>query len=67
VVCYFTDTTEQRAQEVALREAKEAAEAANSSKDRFLAVLSHELRTPLTPVLMAIGALEHDPEGGDVC
>ncbi len=62
VVCYFTDTTEQRAQEAAVREAKEAAEAANSSKDRFLAVLSHELRTPLTPVLMAISALEHDPE-----
>ncbi len=35
-----------------LREAKEAAEAANRSKDRFLAALSHELRTPLTPVLL---------------
>ena len=31
---------------------KEAAEAANAAKDRFLAALSHELRTPLTPVLM---------------
>jgi PAS domain S-box-containing protein len=45
----------------ALREAKEAAEAGNRSKDRFLAVLSHELRTPLTPVLMAVGALQDDP------
>ena len=45
-----------------MQEAKEAAEAANRSKDRFLAVLSHELRTPLTPVLMAVGALEHDPD-----
>jgi signal transduction histidine kinase/CheY-like chemotaxis protein len=62
VVCYFSDTTEQYAQETALREAKEAAEAANASKDRFLAVLSHELRTPLTPVLMVAGALEHDPD-----
>jgi PAS domain S-box-containing protein len=44
----------------ALREAKETAEAANRSKDRFLAVLSHELRTPLTPVLMAVAALEED-------
>ncbi len=61
VVCYFTDVTERRRAEAALQEAKAAAEAANSSKDRFLAVLSHELRTPLTPVLMAIGALEHDP------
>jgi two-component system CheB/CheR fusion protein len=33
--------------------AKEAAETANQTKDRFLAVLSHELRTPLTPVLTA--------------
>jgi PAS domain S-box-containing protein len=44
----------------ALREAKDTAESANRSKDRFLAVLSHELRTPLTPVLMAVGALEED-------
>jgi PAS domain S-box-containing protein len=61
VVCYFTDVTQRRATEAALQEAKAAAEAANSSKDRFLAVLSHELRTPLTPVLMSAGALEHDP------
>ena len=62
VVCYFTDSTEARAMERRLREAKDAAEQANASKDRFLAVLSHELRTPLTPVLMAVAALEHDPE-----
>lgn len=48
-----------RAQQ-ALREAKEAAELANRSKDHFLAVLSHELRTPLTPVLMTVDALQHD-------
>ena len=57
-----TDITERKRAEADLREAKEAAEAANRSKDRFLAVLSHELRTPLTPVLMAVAALEHDPE-----
>jgi PAS domain S-box-containing protein len=57
-----TDTDEFKRVEAALQEAKEAAETANSSKDRFLAVLSHELRTPLTPVLMAAGALENDPE-----
>lgn len=44
----------------ALREAKEAAEMANRSKDHFLAVLSHELRTPLTPVLMTVDSLQHD-------
>ncbi|HEY0551546.1 MAG TPA: PAS domain-containing sensor histidine kinase, partial [Verrucomicrobiae bacterium] len=36
---------------VEMRRAREEAEAANSTKDRFLAALSHELRTPLTPVL----------------
>jgi len=35
------------------RQAREAAEAANAAKDRFLAMLSHELRTPLSPVLHA--------------
>ncbi len=57
-----TDITERKRAEANLLEAKQAADMANQSKDRFLAVLSHELRTPLTPVLMAIGALEHDPE-----
>ncbi len=37
--------------------ARAEAEAANSAKDRFLAVLSHELRTPLTPILMAVHTL----------
>ena len=48
----------------ALRETEAAraeAEAANSAKDRFLAVLSHELRTPLTPVQLAFPILELQP------
>jgi PAS domain S-box-containing protein len=59
---YLRDVTERKHAEASLRQAKEAAEAANQSKDRFLAVLSHELRTPLTPVLMTVAALEVDPE-----
>ncbi len=56
-------TARKRAEEAvqtALRETERArgeAEAANRSKDQFLAVLSHELRTPLTPVVMALGML----------
>jgi hypothetical protein len=46
---------------VELRDARDAAEAANRAKDRFLAVLSHELRTPLSPVVMTIAAMENDP------
>lgn len=45
------DTTEQRNVEAALREAKEAAEAANRAKSTFLANMSHELRTPLTAIM----------------
>jgi PAS domain S-box-containing protein len=52
--------TERKKVEVALQEAKDLAEAANRSKDHFLAVLSHELRTPLTPVLMVASSLEMD-------
>ena len=44
------------------RAARAEAEAANRSKDRFLAVLSHELRTPLSPVVMTIPAIELDPD-----
>jgi PAS domain S-box-containing protein len=47
--------------EAKLMASKEAAEAANQAKDRFLAVLSHELRTPLTPVLAAVSAAVNDP------
>jgi PAS domain S-box-containing protein len=62
IVVLVTDITERKRAERALREAKEQAEQASRAKDRFLAVLSHELRTPLTPVLMTVGALEHDPD-----
>ena len=58
----FMDITERNRAQEALIEARQAAEAANQSKDRFLAVLSHELRTPLTPILMAVAALEYDPD-----
>src|SRR5438105_3083066 len=35
-----------------VRHEKAAANAANTAKDRFLAMLSHELRTPLNPILL---------------
>jgi two-component system CheB/CheR fusion protein len=47
--------------EVELKREKEAAEAANAAKDRFLATLSHELRTPLTPILIWAGGMVNDP------
>jgi signal transduction histidine kinase/ActR/RegA family two-component response regulator len=44
--------------QAAIKQQKEAVEAANKTKDNFLAMLSHELRTPLTPVIAALDALE---------
>ncbi len=56
------DVTAEKTATEAVRAAKEAAESANTTKDRFLATLSHELRTPLTPVLMTLEKLELDPK-----
>jgi signal transduction histidine kinase len=45
------DVTARKLDEMALREAKAAAESTSLLKDEFLAMLSHELRTPLAAVL----------------
>lgn len=49
---------EQRRAEAELEQQRATVEAANRTKDNFLAMLSHELRTPLTPVLAALDTLE---------
>jgi PAS domain S-box-containing protein len=51
------DVTEQLALEEEMREARLAAEAANTAKSEFLANMSHEIRTPLNGVIGVAAAL----------
>jgi signal transduction histidine kinase/CheY-like chemotaxis protein len=53
---------ERRRAEAALEEQRSVVEAANRTKDNFLAMLSHELRTPLTPVLAALDTLKTEAQ-----
>ena len=52
---------ERRRIEEELQQQKSAVEAANRTKDHFLAMLSHELRTPLTPIISTLQSLETEP------
>jgi PAS domain S-box-containing protein len=59
----ITEAKEAEAERVRLlgaeREAREEAEAANRSKDEFLAAVSHELRAPLNAMVGWVNVLEH--------
>ncbi len=56
------EINERRRTEVALQEAKLAAESANRAKSQFLASMSHELRTPLNAIIGYAEILMEDAE-----
>ena len=57
---FVLDVHEQKQQELALEEARRAAEAAAAAKSNFLASMSHEIRTPLNGVLGMAQSLHGD-------
>ncbi len=64
-VVILSDRTHERKSEQALKEALEAAKAANESKSIFLSSMSHDIRTPMNAIVGLSTLLQrdaHDPE-----
>ena len=50
-VTLYSDITDHKQAEMALHQAREIADQANTDKSRFMAIVSHEIRTPLNALL----------------
>jgi signal transduction histidine kinase len=66
VVCICNEVTEQVVGRKRFEEMAERADAANRTKDDFLAMLGHELRNPLSPIVTSLQLMRmrdiHSPE-----
>ena len=60
-VTLYSDITEHKRVEAALRESRANAESANAAKSRFVAIVSHEIRTPLNALLNTLRLLADSP------
>jgi signal transduction histidine kinase/DNA-binding response OmpR family regulator len=56
-VTIFTDVTDRKRNEDALRQARLLAEATSAAKSRFVAMVSHEIRQPLNALLNSLSLL----------
>jgi two-component system, sensor histidine kinase len=66
VAAAIRDVTERRQVQLELRRAREAADAANRAKSRFLATASHDLRQPLQTLALLNGAMRRSGVAADL-
>jgi PAS domain S-box-containing protein len=64
IISVSRDITDRKAQEIAMRAARESAEAASRAKSGFLASMSHELRTPLNAIIGFADVMRAEMFGG---
>ncbi|MDQ0466255.1 signal transduction histidine kinase [Caulobacter ginsengisoli] len=61
----IVDIDEAKRQEIAVAEARRAAEEATAAKSDFLASVSHEIRTPMNGIVGVLNLLKRDPGATD--